>query len=116
MVVGRRLGIEKRKSDPMPKHTRAGQKIRWIEMHCVTPFGPDRGSVFRLNDAEKPTICQIYVCQQQDGPIIGNLAGYIALLNRAVSRRWLMIRYLELRSVAGLYGGRQGLLSPAAQA
>jgi hypothetical protein len=65
----------------MPKHTRAGQKIRWIEMHCVTPFGPDRGSVFRLNDAEKPTICQIYVCQQQDGPIIGNLAGYIALLH-----------------------------------
>ena len=65
----------------MPKHTRAGQNIRWIETHCVTPFGPDRGQRVRLTDAEKLTICQIYDREGQDEPITGNLAGYIALLH-----------------------------------
>jgi hypothetical protein len=81
-------------------------------MHCVTPFGPDRGQRVRLTDAEKLTICQIYDRQQQGGPITGNLAGYIALLDlcgvEALGSDPLP--RIELTSVAGRYGTRPGLL------
>src|SRR4051812_40968914 len=94
----------------MPKHTRAGQNIRWIEMDCVTPFGPDRGQRVRLTDAEKFTIRQIYDREQQDGSITGNLAGFIALLHLCGVEALGNVLLPGIEVSGWTYGTRSGLL------
>jgi hypothetical protein len=60
------------------------ENVAWIEFHCRTPFGPERGQRVRLSDQEKLTVRRIYDRQDLDSPsipITDNLAAFLALLH-----------------------------------
>jgi len=62
------------------RKTRGEKNIRWIEMFCLVPHGPDKGQHVRLTQEQHDTLREIYdmskIVQVDEA-----LAAYLALLH-----------------------------------
>lgn len=67
----------------MPHISRGNKNIRWIEIYCTVPSGPEKGQHVRLSVEQRTTVRRIYDTPDgpQDAPVTGNLAAYLALLH-----------------------------------
>ena len=67
----------------MPQLSRGDKNIRWIEIYCTFPSGPEKGQHARLSIEQRATVRRMYDNPdgQRDAPITGPLAAYLALLH-----------------------------------
>jgi hypothetical protein len=65
----------------MRKITRGMRVTSWIEHYCVYPGGAQRGLHVKLTMEQKATLCALYDQREQQEPLRGPLAAYVALLH-----------------------------------
>lgn len=65
------------------KSTRSEKAARWIEKFCLTPSGPKKGDLVKLNTEQKQLLAAIYDHDDapRDIPVTGELAAFLALLH-----------------------------------
>jgi hypothetical protein len=62
------------------RKTRGEKNIRWIEMFCLVPHGPDKGQHVKLTQEQRDTLREIY--DMSKTVEVGEpLAAYLALMH-----------------------------------